>query len=134
MTDREDEATRRETAAFWYTELQAPNVCPAMWESFLEWESDPANAEAYRQIEATIGAYARAGEHCRVASENDPDWFSEAAVYQQHYFNFELLIITDLNPGTEQKPGADKLISDKLQSPRFTLDVQDSQNRRARIH
>jgi len=59
MTDGEDEATRRETAAFWYTELQAPDVSPAMWESFLEWESDPANAAAYREIEATIGVIDR---------------------------------------------------------------------------
>ena len=59
MTDGEDEATLRETAAFWYTELQAPDVCTAMWESFLEWESDPANAAAYREIEATIGVIDR---------------------------------------------------------------------------
>jgi len=59
MTDREDEATRRETAAFWYTELQAPDVSPGMWESFLEWESDPANAAAYREIEAAIGVIDR---------------------------------------------------------------------------
>jgi transmembrane sensor len=55
MADKRDEATRRETAAFWFAELQAADVTPAAWESFLEWEQDPANAAAYREIEATLG-------------------------------------------------------------------------------
>jgi transmembrane sensor len=59
MTDRQDEADRRETAARWFAELQAPDVRPETWESFLEWESDPANATAYREIEATIGVIDR---------------------------------------------------------------------------
>lgn len=55
MTDKRDEAARRETAAFWFAELQAADVSHALWESFLEWESDPANAAAYREIETTLG-------------------------------------------------------------------------------
>ncbi|WP_321489067.1 FecR domain-containing protein [uncultured Hyphomonas sp.] len=55
MTNQEDEAKRRETAALWYTELQDPDVSPETWEAFLEWEKDPANAAAYREIETTIG-------------------------------------------------------------------------------
>ena len=55
MTDQKDEANRRETAALWYTELQDPDVSPETWSAFLEWEKDPANAEAYHEIESTIG-------------------------------------------------------------------------------
>ena len=55
MADKRDEAERREAAAFWFAELQAADVTPAAWESFLEWEQDPANAAAYREIEATLG-------------------------------------------------------------------------------
>jgi len=59
MTGRQDEATRRETAALWYTELQDPGVSPDTWEAFLKWESDPANAAAYREIEAALGVIDR---------------------------------------------------------------------------
>jgi transmembrane sensor len=55
MTKQEDEANRRETAALWYTELQDPDVSPDTWEAFLEWEKDPANAEACREIESLLG-------------------------------------------------------------------------------
>ncbi|WP_290946954.1 FecR domain-containing protein [Hyphomonas sp.] len=55
MTDQKDEAKRRETAALWYTELQNPDVSPDTWEAFLEWEKDPANAAAYREIESLLG-------------------------------------------------------------------------------
>lgn len=54
MTEN-DEANRRETAALWYTELQDPDVSPDTWEAFLEWEKDPANAEAYHEIESLLG-------------------------------------------------------------------------------
>ena len=61
MTNQEDEANRRETAALWYTELQDPDVSPDTWDAFLEWETDPANAEAYHEIETTIGIIDRTG-------------------------------------------------------------------------
>jgi transmembrane sensor len=61
MTDQKDEAARRDTAALWYTELQDPDVSPDTWEAFLEWEKHPANAEAYREIESTIGIIDRTG-------------------------------------------------------------------------
>ncbi|MEZ5987097.1 MAG: FecR domain-containing protein [Hyphomonas sp.] len=54
MTAREDEADRRETAARWFAELQAPDVRPETWDAFLEWEKDPANAAAYRDIETAL--------------------------------------------------------------------------------
>lgn len=59
MTDSKDAASRRDTAAHWYIELQEPNVSPDLWEAFLEWEKDPANAEAYREIEAALGVLDR---------------------------------------------------------------------------
>ena len=55
MTGKKDEAERREAAALWYTELQAPDISPGTWEAFLKWEKDPANAGAYREIEAALG-------------------------------------------------------------------------------
>ncbi|KCZ47937.1 FecR domain-containing protein [Hyphomonas sp. CY54-11-8] len=55
MTDKRGEAARRETAALWFAELQAADVSQAIWERFLEWERDPANAAAYREIETTLG-------------------------------------------------------------------------------
>lgn len=54
MTAREDEADRRETAARWFAELQAPDVRPETWDAFLEWEKDPSNAAAYRDIETAL--------------------------------------------------------------------------------
>ena len=61
MTDQKDEAKRRETAALWYTELQDPDVSPDTWDAFLDWEKDPGNAEAYHEIESTIGIIDRTG-------------------------------------------------------------------------
>lgn len=58
MADRDD-GHRRETAARWYTELQDPGVSAETWEAFLEWEKDPTNAAAYREIEVALGVLDR---------------------------------------------------------------------------
>ena len=54
MTDSQEDAARREAAAQWFAELQAPDVTPETWEAFLAWEMNLANAAAYREVEAAM--------------------------------------------------------------------------------
>ncbi|WP_065382876.1 FecR family protein [Hyphomonas sp. ND6WE1B] len=72
MTDKKDEADRRETAALWYTELQDPEVEPEVWNTFLEWERDPSNAAAYREIETALGVIDRTS-FCGPALRDHPE-------------------------------------------------------------
>lgn len=69
MSDRPDPASRREAAARWFAELQAPDVRAETWEAFLEWEKDPRNAEAYRAIEAAVDIIDRARPGAGAASQ-----------------------------------------------------------------
>lgn len=54
MTGKQVRAARLEAAAGWYAELQDDNIAPDVWERFRLWESDPLNAAAFREIEATL--------------------------------------------------------------------------------
>ncbi len=54
MTDRQVRAARLEAAAGWYAELQDEDLAPDVWERFRLWERDPANAQAFREIEAAL--------------------------------------------------------------------------------
>lgn len=67
---RTDPAGRIEEAARWYAELQDERAGPALWQAFEAWEADPANAEAFRQIEASLRALDRTGRP--VAPPQDP--------------------------------------------------------------
>ena len=54
MNDNDEETGRLDAAARWYSELQDPDVDLETWDAFRAWERDPDNAEAYRQIEASL--------------------------------------------------------------------------------
>lgn len=54
MTDRDSQAARREAAAGWYAELQDEQLEADVWQRFLAWERDPANAAAFREIETAL--------------------------------------------------------------------------------
>ena len=72
MTGEQVRAARLEAAAGWYAELQDDNLAPDVWERFRLWESDPENAAAFREIEATLAVLdrskrrgGRAGRSCQ---------------------------------------------------------------------
>ncbi len=65
MTDKESQAARREAAAGWYAELQDEQLAADVWQRFLAWERDPANAAAFREIEATLAVLDRTGQAAR---------------------------------------------------------------------
>lgn len=50
----ERETSARKAAASWYAELQDETAGPELWQRFLAWERDPANAAAFREIEAAL--------------------------------------------------------------------------------
>jgi len=54
MTGKDARAARLEAAAGWYAELQDEQAGHDVWMSFLAWERDPANAAAFRQVEAAL--------------------------------------------------------------------------------
>jgi transmembrane sensor len=54
MTGKDTPAERLKTAAGWYADLQDEHVPADVWRRFLIWERDPANAAAFRQIEAGL--------------------------------------------------------------------------------
>lgn len=54
MTEKEARAARLEAAAGWYAELQDETLAADVWQRFLAWERDPANAAAFAQIEASL--------------------------------------------------------------------------------
>lgn len=59
MTGKTERAARLKAAAGWYAELQDEAVTPDVWQRFLIWERDPANAAAFRQVEAGLEALDR---------------------------------------------------------------------------
>ena len=59
MTGNTTRAARLEAAAGWYAELQDEALAADVWERFCLWERDPANAAAFREIEATLAALDR---------------------------------------------------------------------------
>ena len=54
MTGITERAARLKAAAGWYAELQDETLTPDVWQRFLIWERDPANAAAFRQVEAGL--------------------------------------------------------------------------------
>jgi transmembrane sensor len=54
--DGKHQAGRRKAAARWYALLQAPEAGPGDWAEFRAWEQDPANADAFREIERALAA------------------------------------------------------------------------------
>ncbi|WP_084398695.1 FecR family protein [Henriciella aquimarina] len=66
-------SARLKAAAAWYGELQEPDLSAERWDAFQAWESDPANAAAFAEIERTLvvtdrtafGRAAKAGGHKR---------------------------------------------------------------------
>ena len=54
MTCSKDHPGRLGEAARWYSDLQDPDVSIETWEDFLDWEGDPQNAAAFREIEASL--------------------------------------------------------------------------------
>ena len=54
MTGKDSRAARLEAAAGWYAELQDDHAGQDVWIRFLAWERDPANAAAFRQVEAAL--------------------------------------------------------------------------------
>jgi transmembrane sensor len=54
MTCSKDHPGRLGAAARWYSDLQDPDVTIETWEDFLDWEGDPQNAAAFREIEASL--------------------------------------------------------------------------------
>lgn len=59
MTGNTTRAARLEAAAGWYAELQDDALAADVWERFCLWERDPANAAAFREIEATLAVLDR---------------------------------------------------------------------------
>ncbi|WP_162786445.1 FecR family protein [Hyphomonas sp. CACIAM 19H1] len=59
MTGKTERTARLTAAAGWYAELQDQAVTPDVWQRFLIWERDPANAAAFRQVEAGLDALDR---------------------------------------------------------------------------
>lgn len=59
MTGNTTRAARLEAAAGWYAELQDEALAADVWERFCLWERDPANAAAFREIEATLAVLDR---------------------------------------------------------------------------
>lgn len=55
-----DPEARLREAAEWYAELQDREAGDPEWQAFLAWERDPANAAAFRRIEASLPAIDRA--------------------------------------------------------------------------
>lgn len=45
---------RLKAAAGWYAELQDEDLAADVWRRFVAWEQDPANAAAFREIEASL--------------------------------------------------------------------------------
>jgi transmembrane sensor len=54
--NEQDHTGRLRTAACWYAQLQAPDASPDDWAEFRNWESDPLNAAAFREIERALSA------------------------------------------------------------------------------
>jgi len=54
-----DHASRVKAAARWYAELQAPEAGAETWDAFRAWERHPANAAAFREIEAALSTLDR---------------------------------------------------------------------------
>ena len=54
MTCSKDHPGRLGEASRWYSDLQDPDVSIETWEDFLDWEGDPQNAAAFREIEASL--------------------------------------------------------------------------------
>ncbi|WP_300381138.1 FecR domain-containing protein [Henriciella sp.] len=62
MTAHRDRYSERlKAAADWYAELQEPGLSHETWEAFQAWESDPANAAAFGEIERSLVAMDRSG-------------------------------------------------------------------------
>ncbi|WP_439619159.1 FecR family protein [Hyphomonas sp.] len=59
MTCSKDHPGRLGAAARWYSDLQDPDVSIETWEDFLDWEGDPHNAAAFREIEASLVVFDR---------------------------------------------------------------------------
>ena len=59
MTCSKDHTGRLGEAARWYCDLQDPDVSIETWEDFLNWEGDPRNAAAFREIEASLVVFDR---------------------------------------------------------------------------
>ncbi|WP_300378296.1 FecR domain-containing protein [Henriciella sp.] len=57
----DDHPERLRTASEWYAELQEPDLDHETWEAFAAWESDPANAAAFREIERSLVVLDRTG-------------------------------------------------------------------------
>jgi transmembrane sensor len=55
----EGQASRREAAARWYAELQDPGAGAGTWDAFRDWERDPVNAAAFREVEAALSTLDR---------------------------------------------------------------------------
>lgn len=51
---QDDHPERLRKAAEWYAELQEPELSHEKWEAFEAWESHPANAAAFREIERSL--------------------------------------------------------------------------------
>lgn len=60
MTCNQDQTGQLDAAARWYSDLQDPDVTLETWEAFLEWEGDPQNAAAFREIETSLVVLERA--------------------------------------------------------------------------
>lgn len=58
-TDEENHEGRLRAAAGWYAALQAPDAGAAAWDAFRNWERDPRNAAAFRDIEAALSVVDR---------------------------------------------------------------------------
>tara|TARA_R110000850_G_scaffold55807_1_gene131846 strand:+ start:110 stop:1144 length:1035 start_codon:yes stop_codon:yes gene_type:complete len=54
MSCSKDHPGKLGEAARWYSDLQDPDVSIETWEDFLDWEGDPQNAAAFREIEASL--------------------------------------------------------------------------------
>jgi transmembrane sensor len=82
-TGKQDHAARLEAAASWYAELQDESALPEDWQRFLAWERDPANAAAFREIEASLNLLDRTrlarGRAKRAAPGRPSVWAGAAA-------------------------------------------------------
>jgi transmembrane sensor len=82
-TGKQDHAARLEAAASWYAELQDESASPQDWQRFLAWERDPANAAAFREIEASLSLLDRtrlaSGQQKRAMPGGSRVWIGAAA-------------------------------------------------------
>ncbi len=103
MTGNTSRAARLEAAAGWYAELQDEALAADVWERFCLWERDPANAAAFREIEAALAVLDRSRFARPKASRRTPRLFAwTGAVAAAAALAFGVFALTQ--PGTEPVP------------------------------